>query len=205
MRRKRRKRYGRIRRRRGFRGTRFKNASRSGSRVTQNPQRRATTNTAIGLRMRRSLFALVVRDDDASVVVYLSTLRRSNPFILVHFSPPKCILWYVSFRFCSVFFFLNAEQRERTREKQPTATLCCCCRCCCCCCCCCLNYCTWKGEFSNSLTKMPIRTRESNLEENVSNSLSLTLSYSVSIKLSLSLSCFFLSLLSRAREKNYSF
>ena len=121
MRRKRRKRCGRIRRRRGFRGTRFKNASRSGSRVTQNPQRRATTNTAIGLRARRSLFALVVRDVDASVV-YLSTLRRSNPILLVHFSPPKCILSYVSFRFCSVFFFLNASQREREREKNERET-----------------------------------------------------------------------------------
>ena len=67
--------------------------------------------------MRRSLFALVVRDDDARVVVYLSTLRRSNPIILVHFSPPKCILWYVSFRFYSVFFFLNAEQRERNNHR----------------------------------------------------------------------------------------
>ena len=193
MRRKRRKRCGRIRRRRGFRGTRFKNASRSGSRGTKNPQRRATTNTAIGLRTRRSLFALVVRDDDARVVVYLSTLRRSNPIIPVHFSPPKCIkLWYVSFRFYPVFFFLNAEQRERNNHRflitSAFKLL--------------LLFKLLRVESlfcSRSLMK-PIRIprEESNPLENVSNSLSYLVSLIPYEKALSSLSCFFLSLLSRA-------
>ena len=57
---------------------------------------------------------------------------------------------YIIVRFFSLLFCLfllkrvaKRERERRTREKQPTATLCCCC--------CCLNYCTWRGDFSNSL------------------------------------------------------
>ena len=143
--------------------------------------------------MRRSLFALVVRDDDASVVVYLSTLRRSNPIILVHFSPPKCILWYVSFRFYSVFFFLNAEQRERNNHRflitsafvvvQTTA----------------------RGKsFLLSFSD------EANSNARRIESLGKRFEFSLFVSLipyekALSSLRFFLSLLSRAREKNYSF
>ena len=93
---------------------------------------------------------------------------------------------YIIVRFFSLLFCLfllkrvaKRERERRTREKQPTATLCCCC---------CLNYCTWRGDFSNSLWwRCQFEYEENRIPwKKTFRILSLlTLSYSKLIKLSL--------------------
>ena len=100
-------------------------------------------------------------------------------------------------RFFSLLFRLFLLERGAKREKQPPLPDYFCFRRR-------SNYCAWKVFFALVLRWSQFECEKNRIPWKTFRILSLSLSYSVR-KSALFFLCFFLSLLSRAREKNYSF